>query len=421
MKIAQLAPIWESVPPDKYGGTELVVYNLTEELVARGHEVTLFASGDSRTSAELVPTVAKALYRAGVPWTNLTYPLLHTIELLDRAQEFDVIHVHLNTSQDYFTLAMMEYLELPVVTTIHMELPVVDERADERQILLRFRRNPYITISNAQRTIPDLNYIATIHNGIAVENFRFREHPDDYLVWLGRFCLEKGPREAIEAARKANRRLIMAGKLDWANEPSLTYFEEYIRPEIDGKQIIYLGEVDHQTKVELLGGAIALLNPLRWNEPFGLVTVESLATGTPVVALDKGPIREQVIHGQTGFVVNTVEQMAQAIGWIDNIDRRLCRRHAEEHFSARGMALRYERAYRAQLMSRRQLKALAGIDLNPISPTEPPIVRNGASLRRRIGHRSTGTATMPESSASPRGRYSSCPDLSDQTGDVGIG
>ncbi|MBU4338856.1 glycosyltransferase family 4 protein [Patescibacteria group bacterium] len=347
LRIAQIGTIWETTPPPLYGGTERIVYNLTEELVRRGHDVTLFATGDSKTSGKLESVYPRALYRDGIPWTNPLYPLLHITNAFDKADQYDIIHTHLNTRQDYVALAFANWVKTPVVITIHFVMPGENDPAKQDRLLLlkKYKKNNFVTISKAQQTLGFLNYAGVVYNGLDFSEFKFNPNPENYIAWLGRFCHDKGTYEAIQVAKKIGMKLVMGGKIDWANEEYLKYYNEKVKPEIDGKQIVYLGELGDKGKIELFRNAKAVLNPINWNEPFGLVTIEAMACGAPVIAFDNGPAREQIIEGKTGFIVKNVDEMAKAVGKIDKIDRAFCRDHAVKHFSAKAMAEGYEEVY----------------------------------------------------------------------------
>lgn len=335
-------------PPALYGGTERIVYNLTEELVHRGHDVTLFATGDSKTSGKLESIYPRALYRDGIPWSNPLYPLLHLTNAFDKADQFDIIHMHFNTRQDYVALALADCIKTPTIFTMHFVLPKENEKGKEDRFLLlkKYQKRNFTAISRAQKTLDFLNYVGMVYNGLDFSDFKFNAKPENYLAWLGQFRHAKGAAEAIAVAKKIGMKLIMGGQIDWANEDNMKYYNEKVKPEIDGKQIIYLGELGDKEKIELLRNTKALLNPINWNEPFGLVTIEAMACGTPVIAFDNGPVREQIIEGKTGFIVKNVDEMAAAVGKIDKIDRAFCAKHANEKFSAKAMAEGYEEVYR---------------------------------------------------------------------------
>ncbi len=346
MRIAQIAPLWERVPPARYGGTERVIYHLTEGLVARGHEVTLFATADARTSARLVSTVERPLRELGIPWDNHLYPLYHLATAFEQADAFDILHAHLNTRTDYVLLVLAGFVRTPTVITLHCRLPVTPDLLDRRRLLEKYRHRYYVSISQSQRTLPDLNYVATVYNGIDTARYAFSAQPADYVAWVGRICDEKGTREAILAARQAGVRLILAGKIDEHNPAYLAYYREAVAPLVDGHQIVYAGELDEAEVIRLYQGARAVLNPIKWSEPFGLVMAEAMSCGTPVIAFPNGAAPELIRDGETGFLVRSVEEMATAIGRLHEIDRRRCRAHVEAHFSVERMVDGYEAIYR---------------------------------------------------------------------------
>lgn len=354
LRIAQIGTIWETTPPPLYGGTERITSVLTEELVKRGHNVTLFATGDSKTSARLESVYPRALYRDGVPWTNPLYPLLHLTNAFDKADQFDIIHTHFNTRQDYVSLALAGCIKTPTIFTIHFVMPSEGdkEKRDRLWLLKKYKNRNFVTISNSQQKLNFLNYAGTVYNGLDFSEFKFNPRPQEYIAWLGRFCHNKGTAEAIAVAKKTGMKLIMGGKIDWANEEYMKYYNEKVKPEIDGKQIVYLGELGDKEKIELLRNAKVLLNPINWSEPFGLVTIEAMACGTPVIAFDRGPIREQIIEAKTGYIVRNIDEMAKAVGKIDKIDRAFCRDHAVKNFSAKAMAEGYEEVYKKVINSK---------------------------------------------------------------------
>jgi glycosyltransferase involved in cell wall biosynthesis len=336
MRIAQVAPLWETVPPQAYGGIELVVSLLTDGLVKLGHEVTLFASGDSQTLAELVSVHPRALRLDSSIKEVSVYETLHLTQVYAHAQEFDVIHSHLGCA----ALPYAKFVKTPTLHTLHGIFT-----PDNEKLFTHFRDQPYVSISDAQREPRlSLNCLATIYNGIAVERFDFYPQPQDppYLAFLGRLSPEKGPHLAIEIAKRTGLHLKMAGKVDVVDQ---VYFHEKIQPHIDGVQIEYLGEANHQQKNVLMGGAVATLFPITWREPFGLVMVESMAAGTPVIAMNLGSAPEVVAHGKTGFLCDTVEDCIAALAQIGKIDRQACRTHIQDHFNVKKMAEGYEAVY----------------------------------------------------------------------------
>lgn len=336
MRIAMVAPLAEAVPPRLYGGTERVVSVLTEELVRRGHDVTLFASADSTTAATLVPCAQVGLRLDPTVRDFVAYTLIGLSEVYGRAHEFDVIHNHV----DYLAFPFARLTGAPTISTTHgrLDLP-------EIQRLYRvFPEAPLVSISNNQRThLPDARWAATVYNGIDLSNFQFRAEPDDYLVFLGRISPEKRPDRAIAIALDAGMRLVIAAKVDPTDQ---SYYEHAIAPLIrDNPRIEYIGEVDEREKDELLGGAYAYLFPIDWPEPFGLTMIEAMATGTPVVAYRAGSAPEVIVDGVTGYVCDTVHAMVEAISNVSQINRADCRRHVERYFSTKAMAYGYEQVY----------------------------------------------------------------------------
>jgi glycosyltransferase involved in cell wall biosynthesis len=338
MRIAQVAPLYECVPPALYGGTERVVSWLTETLVARGHEVTLFASGDSRTRGRLVAPCRRALR------LDPAHPdpiALHTIELAQvfgRAADFDVIHCHV----DVLALPFGRLVSTPVVHTLHGRLDL----AWLRDVFSEFSDVPLVSISDAQRAPLAglaLDWRATVSHGLPVEHIPFRREPDQYLAFVGRMSREKRPDVAIAVAKQAGLPLKMAAKID---DPDREYFEREIRPLLDEPFIEFVGEVGDADKYDFLGGALALLFPIDWPEPFGIVMIEALACGTPVVARPCGSVPEVLLDGETGFVADTVEEFVAAVKRLDLIDRERCRKRAETMFSIARMTDDYEAVYR---------------------------------------------------------------------------
>jgi glycosyltransferase involved in cell wall biosynthesis len=336
MKIAQIAPLWERVPPPAYGGIELVVGLLTDELVARGHDVTLFASGDSITAAKLVSVHPQALRldpnikEAGI------YELLQLAQVYERAGEFDLIHSHMGCA----ALPYGKLTQTPTVHTLHGIFT-----PDNEKMFAHAKAQPYVSISNAQREDRlGLNYAGTVYNSIDVKMHHFFPTADEpaYLAFLGRMSPEKGPHHAIEIAKATGIPLKMAGKIDPVD---VAYFDRQIKPHIDGVQIQFLGEADHLMKNDLMGRAIATLFPITWREPFGLVTIESMAAGTPVIAMNLGSIPEIVADGVSGYICNSVEECVAAVAKIAAISRSGCREYVAHRFGVAQMAAGYEAIY----------------------------------------------------------------------------
>jgi glycosyltransferase involved in cell wall biosynthesis len=337
MRIAQVAPLWERVPPPAYGGIELVVGHLTDELVRRGHDVTLFASGDSITLAKLESVHPRALRLDSQVKDYAIYEMLQLSQVYERASEFDIIHSHMG----YAALSYANLVKTPTVHTLHGVFT-----PDNEKIFSYANRQSFVSISDAQREPKlGLNCVATVYNGIDVSSYEFHPEPEEppYLAFLSRLSPEKGPHLAIAIAKQAGWRLKMAGKVDPVDQD---YFETQVLPHIDGKQIEYLGEANHAQKSVLMGGAVATLFPITWREPFGLVMVESMAAGTPVIAMEMGSTPEVIAHGKTGFLCHTVEECVAAIAQIPCISRLACREHVAAHFSVARMTDGYEAVYR---------------------------------------------------------------------------
>ncbi|EKE03752.1 MAG: hypothetical protein ACD_20C00157G0029 [uncultured bacterium] len=361
MRIAQMAPLWETVPPRAYGGTELVVHILCEEFVSKGHEVSLFASGDSSTSARLVPIIEKSMRELKIK-NPFNFELQSIAKLLETWQEFDIIHNHLG----YQFLPFVNLVGIPVVTTLHGAFVF----KEENECYEKFKHLSYISISDSQRLgSPGLNYVDTVYNGIRVEKYKFeKEHlaGKPYLAFLGRMSVEKGPHLAIKLAKETGMKLIMAGKVDVHD---LEYYESEVKPLIDNKQIVFIGELGHDAKVELLKGAYATVHPVTWPEPFGLVMAESMACGTPVLALNQGSIPEVIKDGVTGYVENDIDSLIMHVKDIGKIDRYACRKYVENNFSAQRMAEGYLASYR-KLINQEPIKVNLDVQLplqaNPI-------------------------------------------------------
>ena len=336
MRIAQVAPLAESVPPKLYGGTERVVAWLTEELITLGHDVTLFATGDSLTSAKLVPAWPRAMRLTRPPPDPAMATAALLAALAEAAHGFDVIHSHL----DWVHLPLLRCLGVPFLTTLHgrLDLPNVQSMAQ------RFPDAPFVSISHSQRTpVPQLNWLATIHHGLPADLLRFSHRSEGYLAFLGRITPEKGPDVAIRVAHAAGLPLRIAAKIPRAQN---RYFNETIKPLIEGNGASFVGEVNDREKQNLLGKALALLFPIDWPEPFGLVMIEAMACGTPVIAWPRGSVPEVIEDGVTGFIVESEAEAVAAIGQARRLDRRRIRETFERRFCARLMAEGYVENYR---------------------------------------------------------------------------
>ena len=338
MRIAQVAPLYESVPPRLYGGTERVVAWLTNECVRRGHDVTLFASGDSETAARLVSVRPRALRLDGATSDAGWAHALELREVFSRARDFDVIHCHL----EHFAFPFGRCSPAPTLHTLHGRLDVPDIR-------LAARASPearLISISDSQRRpLADLplTWEATVPHGLPIDSIAFQPAPDRYLAFLGRIAPEKRPDLAIAVARRLGLPIRIAAKVDAADR---AYFESEIRPLLDDPLVEFLGEIGGRDKYEFLGRALCLLFPIDWPEPFGLAMIEALACGTPVVARGCGSVPEIVEDGVTGFIGDSVEDLTRAVKRVDLIDRARCRAEAERRFSVTAMTDRYETVYR---------------------------------------------------------------------------
>jgi glycosyltransferase involved in cell wall biosynthesis len=341
MRIAQVAPLYESVPPRLYGGTERVVSYLVEELVRQGHEVTLFASGDSRTQARLVAPCARSLRLDPQCIDPLAPHVLMLEQVYRRLDEFDLIHSHV----DYLDYSLARRHAIPHLTTLHgrLDVPALAALYEE------FREMPVVAISDAQRrALPHANWQGTVHHGLPRELLRPGDGRGGYLAFLGRISPEKRVDRAVEIASRSGMRLRIAAKVDPADRQ---YFAEVVRPLLDRPGVEFLGEIGEAEKSEFLGGARALLFPIDWPEPFGLVMVEALACGTPVVAFRGGSVAEVIEHGVSGFVVDSIPDAVAAVRAIDRLSRTACRRAFETRFTVERMARDYLAIY-ARLVER---------------------------------------------------------------------
>jgi glycosyltransferase involved in cell wall biosynthesis len=335
MKIAQIAPLVESVPPSLYGGTERVVSWLTEELVRQGHEVTLFASGDSRTAARLEPVVPRALRLQGIHDCTPSNMLM-LARVIDCQKQFDVLHFH----TDFFHYPLFRRLSHRTLSTLHgrQDLPHLPD------LYRAFPDMPLVSISNHQRRpVPKVNWRGTVYHGMPQNLFRLGSGDGGYLAFLGRICADKGILPAIEIARLAGLPLKVAAKVDPADQE---YFDQEVKPVLQASpHVAFIGEINDTQKQQFLGEAKALLFPINWPEPFGLVVIESMACGTPVIAFNSGSVPEILEDGVTGFVVDTVEDAAASVGKLDDLSRARIRSRFEDRFSAETMARAYVKIY----------------------------------------------------------------------------
>ena len=336
MRIAQVSPLYESVPPSLYGGTERVVSYLTEELVASGHDVTLFASADSKTSAQLIPFCQRA-HRLGHCSQEVSESdHVRLIESVVRcAEHFDVVHFHL----DVFHLPVIQRATGTFLTTVHGRLDLEEKRACYGM----FADVPFVSISDSQRLpLQQLNWKKTILHGLPLGLYRYSSRPDGYLAFLGRISPEKGVERAIQIAKCAGMPLRIAAKID---DKDRGYFETRISPHIDGDLVTMIGEIDESEKQDFLGKANALVFPVDWPEPFGMVMIEALACGTPVIAYPNGAVPEVIVHGETGYWIRSITEGAEAVRRLSQIPRIKCREEFETRFSSRRMARDYVEVY----------------------------------------------------------------------------
>jgi glycosyltransferase involved in cell wall biosynthesis len=331
MRIAQVSPLFEAVPPKLYGGTERVVYSLTEELVAMGHDVTLFASGDSVTSATLAPMRKEAL-RLDPTVKDWVATYMRMIELIyRRADEFDILHFHI----DYFPLALFSRQRTPFLTTLHGRLDLTEFK----EIYETYPDAPFVSISNSQRKpIPRLNWVRTVLHGMPATLLTPQPVQPSYFAFLGRISPEKGIDKAIRIAGRAGVKLKIAAKVDNADK---AYFEAEIKPLLTQGHVEFIGEIDDSQKPAFLSGAHALLFPIDWPEPFGLVMIEAMACGTPVIAFNCGSVPEVMDDGLTGFIVNSEDEAVAAIDRVGELDRAKVRQQFDRRFTARRMAQDY--------------------------------------------------------------------------------
>jgi len=335
MRIAQVAPLFESVPPKQYGGTERIVSYLTEELVRQGHEVTLFASGDSETRARLAPITPRSLRLDPDCVDNVAHHVLMVEQVWKRAADFDVIHFHC----DYLHYPVSRRQRVPHVTTLHGRLDIPDLVPLYRE----FRDIPVISISDSQRApLPWANWQATVHHGLPPDLYGFRAQAGEYLAFLGRISPEKRVDRALEIALQLGIPLKIAAKVDRVDAE---YFDSVVRPVLDEPLVEFVGEIGDGEKAEFLGNAYACLFPIDWPEPFGLVMIEAMACGTPVIAYRNGSVPEVLDDGRTGFIVDNLDDALQAVRRVPELSRRHCRDVFEQRFTAARMTRDYLEIY----------------------------------------------------------------------------
>lgn len=335
MKIAQVAPLYESVPPKLYGGTERVVHYLTEELIKQGHNVTLFASGDSQTSARLIVPVEDALRLKSGQYDPIAYHIILLQDIIERSGDFDIIHFHI----DYLHFPFSQLIATPHLTTLHgrLDLPEL------QNVYNKFPGQPVVSISNNQREpLAQANWIGTVYHGLPVDALSFAEGKGRYLAFLGRVSPEKGLEKAIEWAKAACIKLRIAAKVD---ETDKKYFETEIRHLLDDSLIEFIGEINEDEKKSFLGDALALLFPINWNEPFGMVMIEAMACGTPVIAFGRGSVPEVIDEGKTGFIVKDTGEAVEIIHRLPDFSREIVRKTFEDRFTAERMTKDYVKLY----------------------------------------------------------------------------
>lgn len=348
MRIAQVAPLYESVPPRCYGGTERVVSHLTEELIRQGHEVTLYASGDSVTKARLCAPCPQSLREDKSCEDPIAYHVLMLERVQQDANQYDIIHFHL----DYLPLSLSRRSPTPSMHTLHGRL----DTPELRPVFQEFREIPLVSISDAQRApLPWANWQATVYHGLPRNAHVFHERTGKYLLFLGRVSPEKQLHAAVDIAQRAGVPIKIAAKIDRKDKD---YYEQVVRPLLSAPGVEFLGETGGRDKDELLGNALALVLPINWPEPFGLVMIEALACGTPVIAFRRGSVPEVIDDGVTGFIVDGVEQAVQAVHRVEDLNRRQCRRAFEQRFSVSRMAADYLAVYQRLALDSKQSLAM---------------------------------------------------------------
>jgi glycosyltransferase involved in cell wall biosynthesis len=360
MKIAHIAPPWIAIPPKNYGGTETFLYNLIEEQVAQGHDVTLLAPGDAQTSAKLVSFFPQALLDSGVSWLAhlKAYYHIHKAIAYVKTHQFDILHTNLSSCADMYVFPLAANLPIPMVTTLHSRFPfdrVQSWTGDADRYYLEWLSTvSVVAISESARAeVPyDLNFAGVVYHGLPMNIFKPTvERPENFLVWLGRIVPEKGVHCAISAAKAAGIPLVLAGTVDPYTPEAVRYFEEMIKPQIDNEQVKYIGPVDMQQKIDLLSHARGFLNPIEWEEPFGMVMIEAMSVGCPVISFARGAAPEIIVHGKTGFLVHNVGEMVHFIPRIDKLARKAVRAHVEQNFSVGEMAKKYIKVYKRVMAS----------------------------------------------------------------------
>lgn len=395
MKIAHIAPPWLPVPPRNYGGTEAVIYNLVEEQVAQGHDVTLLAPGDAKTSGHLVSFFPVSLSEEGVPWGAHMKPFYHMYKSIEYVQthDFDIVHLHLSSAADMYMFPLSSHLQTPHVATLHSRFPFDRVQswigsADELYMHDWASDMPMVAISESSLVeVPyPLNFVGIVHHGVPMQQFTLpAKKRGDFFVWLGRFVEDKAPHLAIEAAKRAGVKLTLAGTIDRNVQASVNYFQNVIKPQVDGEQIRYVGPVNMKEKISLLSRACGFLNPIQWEEPFGMVMIEAMALGCPVISFARGAAPEIIVHRKTGFLVRDVDEMVQFIPRVAELDRAAIRQYVENHFSARVMAEKYMKVYQ---------KVIATANGPSVHAFPAPVTAAKAVTNATVAAKSTATARV---------------------------
>lgn len=349
MRIAQVSSLWFRVPPIRYGGAEMSTHLLTEGLVEKGHDVTLFASGDSKTKAKLIAPWPVHFEKTGFDYSSqpsLVYLNIHNLIQEHRRKRFDVINFHLSLWSDYIYFLLKRELHTNYIYTVRYTIPDKKKLPLEYEMLSRYKHLSFTSISNAQQKASlKLNWIANIYNSIDQSIYTYSEKPGKYFLSVGAIHPIKGLHRAIQAAKATNTKLIIAGKINTSIPVMYDYWLKQIKPQIDNKLIIYKGETTRKQTAMLMRNAIGFLNPIQWEEPFGLVMLESMASGTPVIVFNRGSAPELVKHGKTGFVVQNTKEMIQAMKKITQIKRQDCFEHVTKDFNRMKMIEAYENVY----------------------------------------------------------------------------